>query len=551
MPPPAPGLSEPVTRRMRQDFTRLRLGQTVGEALDGLRANPPPGRVIYFYVVDGEGRLRGVLPARSLILGPRATPLADIMVARVVALPAAATVLDACEFFIQHRLLAFPVVDADNRLLGVVDIDLYTDELAHLNRATPVGRLVEPIVRFLHVESSGGLVLLACTAAALLLANSPLEHAYESVRQAVIGVRVGGAALSEPLLAWINDGLMSLFFLVVGLEIKREVVAGELSDPRKALLPVVAAVGGMVVPAALYALGMGGRPGSHGWGVPMATDIAFVVGFLTLLGPRVPGGLKVLLLTLAIADDIGAVLVIAAAYSSGIAWVPLILAAAGLALVPLLWWLGVRGLTPYAVLAAAVWLGFYASHVHPTVAGVLLGLLTPARPDVGGRVPLDVIADLYGRLRGLQRGTPVAADALSPAERLEAALHPWVAFGIMPLFALANAGVRVRLDTLATPVALAVAGGLLLGKPLGVVLFSWASVRARLARLPDGVTWRVMLGAGCLGGIGFTMSLFIAGLAFDEAALLDDAKVGILTGSALSAVVGCLLLLAFLPRRLV
>jgi NhaA family Na+:H+ antiporter len=534
---------------MRQDFPRLRVGQTAGEALDWLRQNPPSGRVIYFYVVDEESRLRGVLPTRQLLLSPPQTPLAEVMVAKVVALPAAATVLDACEFFIQHRLLAFPVVDPNGHLLGVVDVDLYTDELARLEHATPVGRLVEPLVRFLHVESSGGIVLLACTVVALLLANSPLEAVYESVLHTVAGFSVGPFSLSNPLVEWVNDGLMALFFLVVGLEIKREIVSGELSDPRKALLPVVAAVGGMAVPAVLYALGLWGGHGAHGWGVSMATDIAFVVGFLTLLGPRVPVGLKVLLLTLAIADDIGAVLVIAVAYSGGIDPLPLLLAAAGLALVALLLWAGVRSLVVFSVLAAVVWLGFFKSRVHPTVAGVLLGLLVPARRDTGRPVLLDVVSELYARLRGIQRGTPPATPELSsPAERLEDALHPWVAFGIMPLFALANAGVRVRLDTVASRVSLAVIAGLVVGKPLGVLLFSWLSVRLRLARLPEGVNWKVMLGAGCLAGIGFTMSLFVASLAFPEAELLDDAKVGVLAGSALSALLGCALLLIFLPR---
>jgi NhaA family Na+:H+ antiporter len=535
---------------MREDFPRLHLGQTAGEALDWLRQHPPPGRVIYFYVVDEDGRLRGVLPTRRLLLCPPQTPLADIMIARVVAIPAAATVLDACEFFIQYRLLAFPVVDPDGRLVGVVDIDLYTDELAHLDRVTPVGRLVEPIVRFLQVESSGGIVLLAATVVALVLGNSPLETAYESLLHTKAGLHVGSLSLTNPLLEWVNDGLMALFFLVVGLEIKREIVSGELSDPRKALLPVVAAVGGMVVPAVLFSAVLWGGPGAHGWGVPMATDIAFVVGFLTLLGPRVPSGLKVLLLTLAIADDIGSVLVIAVAYSAGINLVPLALAVAGLGLVALLVWLGVRSLALYAVLAAAIWLGFFQSHVHPTVAGVLLGLLAPARPDTGRPVLLDVVTDLYARLRGIQRGTPPGpGELVSPAERLEGVLHPWVAFVIMPVFALANAGVPIGVGMIGSPVSQAVIAGLVVGKPLGIVLFSWASVRLRLTRLPEGVSWKVMLGAGCLGGIGFTMSLFIAGLAFPEAVLLlDEAKVGVLAGSALSAALGCVLLLAFLPR---
>jgi len=467
-----------------------------------------------------------------------------------VTLPATATVLDACEFFIQHRLLAFPVVDADNRVVGVVDIDLYTQELSQLGQATPVGRLLAPLVRFLHVESAGGLVLLACTAVALVLANSPLAADYDAVRHAELGVTIGQLVLRESVLHWINDGLMALFFLVVGLEIKREIVAGELADPRKALLPIVAALGGMIVPAVVYLLGLAGRPGTHGWGLPMATDIAFVVGFLTLLGPRVPHGLKVLLLTLAIADDLGAVLVIGVVYSTHLALLPLALAGVGLGLVALLFRLGLGNAAVYAVLVAGIWLGFLVSGVHPTVAGVLLGLLVPARPDVRRRVLLDVVGDLYARLRGLQRGAPQsAASAISPAERLETLLHPWVAFAIMPVFALANAGVEIRLASVATPIALAVAAGLVLGKPLGIVLFSWASVRLGVTRLPEGLSWKVMAGAGCLGGIGFTMSLFIAGLAFAEPEFLDEAKIGILLGSAVSAALGCGLLLAFLRKE--
>jgi NhaA family Na+:H+ antiporter len=280
----------------------------------------------------------------------------------------------------------------------------------------------------------------------------------------------------------------------------------------------------------------------------MATDIAFVVGFLTLLGPRVPHSLKVLLLTLAIADDIGSVLVIAAAYSSHLALAPTIVAAAGLALVPVLRRLGVRGELFYVVLGAVIWLAFLESGIHPTVAGVALGLLTPARWYAARRMPLDVVADLYNRLLGLEgQSVPRVTETISQAERLEQTLHPWVAFVIMPVFALANAGVRIEPGSLVTPVALAVAAGLVVGKPLGVLLFSWIAVRAGLARLPEGIQWKDMVGAGCLAGIGFTMSLFIAGLALKED-LLDEAKIGTLTGSAISALLGCLLLLAFLPR---
>jgi NhaA family Na+:H+ antiporter len=293
-----------------------------------------------------------------------------------------------------------------------------------------------------------------------------------------------------------------------------------------------------------------GRPGLHGWGIPMATDIAFVVGFLTLFGTRVPTGLKIMLLTLAIADDIGAILVIAVAYSAELHVSFLLLDVLGLGLVLLLRWLGARNVGIYTVVGVGIWLAFFESGIHPTVAGVLLGLLTPARPNLGGRMKLDVIADLFARLRGAQRGLPYALpEANSPVERLEHALHPWVAFLIMPLFALANAGVDIGEGGLKTPIALGVAAGLIVGKPLGIFLFSWASVQLALCRLPEGVNWRIVLAAGCLAGIGFTMSLFIASLAYEmDQVLLAQAKIGVLAGSAVSAVLGCLLLWMFLPK---
>lgn len=539
-------LSDPVTRRMHQDCTCLPAGQTVGEALDWLRQNPPPGRVIYFYVVDTEGRLQGVVPTRRLLLSPLSTGLTEIMVRKMVVVPSWATVLDACEFFIQHRFLAFPVVDKENRILGVVDIDLYTEELSQLERTTPVARIMAPLARFFQIEASGGVVLLTFTVVALVLANSPLSGGFAAFWETHAGFTLGQFTLQKTLLEWINDGLMTLFFLLAGLEIKRELISGELADPRKALLPVVAAFGGMVVPAMLYTLCLWGRPGWHGWGVPMATDIAFVVGVLTLFGPRVPTGLKILLLTLAIADDIGSILVIAAVYSTDITVAALALAGAGLGLILLLQWLGVRGGTIYAVLGVGIWLAFLKSGVHPTVAGVLLGLLTPARPGLRRRVLLDVVSDLYNRLRG-QRGVPQRSpEANSPLDQAEEALHPWVAFVIMPLFALSNADVAFQWSALASPVALAVAVGLVVGKPTGIVLFSWVSVALGLTRLPAGVSWLVLLGAGCLGGIGFTMSLFIAGLGL-EGALRDQARIAILTSSTISGILGCLLLLVSLP----
>jgi NhaA family Na+:H+ antiporter len=346
----------------------------------------------------------------------------------------------------------------------------------------------------------------------------------------------------------------------VGLEIKRELVDGELREPKKAALPIMAALGGMIAPAGVYLAFQFGREGHAGWGIPMATDIAFVVGFLALLGKRAPLGLKVFLLALAIADDIGAVLVIALFYSTEIALLPLGLSAIGFALVLFLNRIGVRTVTVYTIIGAAIWLAFLESGIHPTVAGVLLGLITPGSAWLGQTTLREVISEAIDRLDGVDdpphapERTKLAAEikttaqeSVSPLERLETALHPWVAFIIMPVFALANAGVRIEPSAFTEPVALAVAAGLVLGKPLGIVVLSWLAVRAGWASLPTGISWPAMVGAGFLAGIGFTMSLFIAALAL-SGGLLDAAKIGVLAGSAVSAIVGMALLVLFLPR---
>jgi NhaA family Na+:H+ antiporter len=425
----------------------------------------------------------------------------------------------------------------------------------------PVDRLVRPFVRFLQIESASGMVLLACTAVALFLANSPWAEAYDAFWHTHLSITVGNWTLDESLTHWVNDALMTIFFFVVGLEIKRELVDGELREPKKAALPIMAALGGMIAPAAVYLALQHGTEAESGWGIPMATDIAFVVGFLALLGKRAPLGLKVLLLALAIADDIGAVLVIALFYSTDIALLPLGLAAAGFALVYFFNHAGVRTVTVYVIIGAAIWLAFFYSGIHPTVAGVMMGLMTPGSAWLGQTALREVIADAIDRLDGV-RDRPhapehtklagelkvTAQETVSPLERLETGLHPWVAFVIMPLFALANAGVPIEPSAFGQPVALAVAAGLILGKPLGIVLFSWLAVRAGWASLPGGVGWPAMIGAGFLAGIGFTMSLFIAALAL-QGELLDAAKIGILGGSAVSAIVGMALLVLTLPRR--
>jgi NhaA family Na+:H+ antiporter len=354
---------------------------------------------------------------------------------------------------------------------------------------------------------------------------------------------------------------MTIFFFVVGLEIKRELVAGELRDPRKAALPIVAAVGGMIVPAGIYLLFQGGQPGQSGWGIPVATDIAFVAGFLALLGSRAPASLKIMLMSLAIVDDIGAILLIAIFYSTDVSWLALGLAAAGIGTTYVLNRVGVRQVSVYVVVGAGVWLAVLESGVHPTVAGVVLGFMTPATAWVGTAGFPNALTQVLERLvkgsddsstrqrhRALSQLAATAREGTSPLERLEFSLHPWVAFLIMPLFALANAGVRMELASLASPVALAVTAGLVLGKPIGIVVFGWIATKLGVASLPREVNWMIMFGGGCLAGIGFTMSIFIGSLAL-EGDSLDDAKIGTMAGSAISAILGCALLMMFMPKR--
>jgi len=427
---------------------------------------------------------------------------------------------------------------------------------------TPIERLLRPLERFAAVEASGGLVLLACAAAGMAWANSPWHHAYEALLRVDAGVSLGAWELVKPLHFWINDGLMAVFFFVVGLEIKRELLAGELASPRRAMLPIAGAVGGMVVPAALYAALNHGGEAARGWGVPMATDIAFAIGVMALLGSRVPAAAKVFLTALAIVDDLGAVLVIAMFYTSELHWGSLAGAAALLLALLAANRAGVRAPAVYAGVGALVWLLFLTSGVHATVAGVLVALTVPARVRVdragfiaAARREVDAFAGAApaGRVAGVVQLEAIHAleqeceRAGTPLQRLEHALHPWVSFAIMPVFALANAGVRLvgGGDALGAPlVTLGVALGLVAGKPLGIVAAAWLAIRAGVAELPAGTTWVQLAGVACLGGIGFTMALFVAALAFETPALLAAAKVGVLSASALAALAGGAVLVA-------
>ena len=423
----------------------------------------------------------------------------------------------------------------------------------------PIRRLTAPLERFMHVEAASGIVLLTATIAALVLANSAWSGGFLGFWKTEIGFTAGSFDMHHSLKHWINDGLMAIFFFVIGLEVKRELVIGELRDPRRAALPIVAALGGMIAPAAIYLSLEAGGQGARGWGIPMATDIAFVVGCMAILGNRVPSGLRVMLLSLAIADDIGAILVIAIGYTESLNITALIFGFAGLGLIFILSRAGVRSLLMYTLVGALVWVGFHESGVHATIAGVLLGLLTPTRAylDQGifGQI-LDRGAEIFHggawdevshRAIKVARFRELARETVSPVEYLEGVLHPWVGFFIMPLFALANAGVPFEMSDFAEPIAQAVAAGLVIGKPLGIVLFAFVAIRLGLARLPEGVGWGALAGGGFLAGIGFTMALFIADLALEGVAL-DAAKVGVLGASAVAATIGMLVLVWRLPR---
>jgi NhaA family Na+:H+ antiporter len=414
-------------------------------------------------------------------------------------------------------------------------------------------RLVAPVERFLHVEAASGILLLVATAIALALANSAGRGLYEHVLHTAIRVGVGPYTLDEPLHFWINDGLMVVFFFVVGLEVRREIHQGELADLRRASLPLAAALGGMLVPAAMYYALNRGTAFQSGWGLPMATDIAFGVGVLALMGKRIPASVRILLLALAVIDDIGAILVIAVFYAAGFSWWGLAIAAAGVMLVVLMRGFGIRASLAYVVPALIMWAGFLRAGIHPTIAGVILGLMTPVRAWYGRREFVSVASAAVKRFATRSEGAHQHQDlvapleelgdarreALSPAVRLETSLHPWVSFGILPLFAFANAGVNLDGIDLTAPgasrVFSGVALGLLFGKPLGVSLACFIAVRAGMSSLPNGLGWKGVVLVGVVAGIGFTMAIFIAGLAMTDQ-MLAVAKLAILGASVVAGV---------------
>jgi Na+:H+ antiporter, NhaA family len=419
-----------------------------------------------------------------------------------------------------------------------------TDRPTWITSDRPIARLVaRPLAEFLHVEAAGGIVLLAATVAALVWANSPWHGSYTELWHTELGFTLGSYEYSLDLRHWVNDGLMAVFFFVVGLEIKRELVTGDLSDRRDALLPVVAAVGGAITPAAIYTIVNAGGTGADGWGIPMATDIAFAVGVLTLFGDRIPTSAKVLLLALAIVDDILAIGVIAVFYTDQLQVDWLLAAVAGLVVVVGLRRVQVWYMPVYLVVGTAMWWCTLQSGVHATIAGGILGLATPARPLLP-QPEADTVADRLSSdsdvtVEEVREVSFELRESVSVAERTAELLHPWSSYVIVPIFALANAGIVLSWDGLGhaatSAVTFGVVVGLVVGKPLGILVAVALATRTGLARLPEDLTWRHLTGLGVLAGIGFTVSLFVTGLAFDQPAITGEAAMGVLAASVLAA----------------
>ncbi|MEO7396930.1 MAG: Na+/H+ antiporter NhaA [Ilumatobacteraceae bacterium] len=412
----------------------------------------------------------------------------------------------------------------------------------------PLARAVRPFVRFSHIEAAGGIVLVAATVVALVWANSPWKASYESAWSTNVRFEFGSYIFHEELGHVVNDLLMAVFFLVVGMEIKRELVTGELRDRRTVALPAMAALGGMIIPAAIYLAFNSGGNGSRGWGIPMATDIAFALGVVALLGSRVPPAVKVLLLTLAIVDDIGAIIVIAIFYTDRVKFRFVIAAVVIAAVIALMHRARVVYSPLIMIAGCALWFTVFESGIHATIAGVVMGLLTPATPaqsDLEAEELVNVLeTDDDIRADEVRATATLIRGSVSACDRLIEALHPVTSYVIIPLFALANAGITVSVDAISSPstVLLGVAVALVAGKLIGITLFSWIAVKFGFGRLPDDVSWGHILGVGAIAGIGFTVSLFITGLAFDDTTIQADAKIGILIASIIAAAAGAAIL---------
>ncbi|MEM9655828.1 MAG: Na+/H+ antiporter NhaA, partial [Actinomycetota bacterium] len=408
----------------------------------------------------------------------------------------------------------------------------------------PIDRLRHPMQRLIHTETLGGFALIAGAVTALVLANTGAAEAVDHFWHYHLKISVGPIDLDESLVHWVNDALMTIFFFVAGLEIKRELVAGDLKEPRKAALPAIGALGGMVIPALVY-VAFSGAEARNGWGIPMATDIAFAIGILTLLGDRVPSRLKVFLLTLAIVDDLGAILVIAVFYTSTLNTTALAVAGLVLATMIGLRVLGVWWMPIYVLAGAGLWLAVFESGVHATLAGVACGLLAPAKPRRPANT--EVVIGSHSSIDELRAIMFDTRETKSVADRLIHGLHPFTALLIVPVFALANTGVGISgpalADGLTSAVGVAIVLGLVVGKPVGITAAAYVAVKTGLAELPARTTWTHVAGVGMLGGIGFTVSLFITDLAFESQTTIDNAKIAVLTASVLASALGAGLLL--------
>jgi NhaA family Na+:H+ antiporter len=437
---------------------------------------------------------------------------------------------------------------------------LNRDKYIKSTRQLVADQILRPAQQFFNKEASSSILLIAATAVALIWVNSSIGETYHSFWHTEISFTFGHFHISKTLLHWVNDGLMSLFFFTVGLEIKREILVGELATPKKALLPVIAALGGMIVPGLIYAAINAGSPTIHGWGIPVATDIAFALGAVAVFGRKLPVGLRIFLAAFAIADDLGAVVIIAIFYTKEIVWSNLIISLFlifGLAVANFFW---IRQTLIYAILGLAVWFFVLGSGVHPTIAGVIVSLFVPAR----GRYDTDNFLQNVKKitekfeceeqscgysillnqehLYAVQALELACHDVETPLQRLMHALHPWVAFLILPLFAMGNTGLIFRgivfSEAVSNPVILGIIFGLVVGKPIGILLFSYLSVKTGIASLPQEVRWPHIFGGAMLGGIGFTMSLFLSELSFSDPHIIDYARIAILAGSVLSAAIG-------------
>jgi NhaA family Na+:H+ antiporter len=430
---------------------------------------------------------------------------------------------------------------------------------AQAERSYIARQVILPAQAFIHTQAVSAAVLFAAALTAIIWANSPWKESYFDLWETTIIVDVGLFSIEKDLRHWVNEGLMVFFFFVVTLEIKRELVHGELSDPRRAALPVAAALGGMTLPAAIYLALNAGGDGERGWGIPMATDVAFALGVLALVGKRIPTEVRIFLLALAIVDDIGAIAVIALFYSEAISLEALGIAVLLLGVIIAMSRGGVNSMNPYFVVGALLWVAVLKSGINATITGVVLGTLAPATPYFAERTFADSTDRLVQRFRGaVAEGNEELAETIlgqmeelvlgteAHLERLLRLLQPWTSYAAVPLFALANAGITLSGeavgDAASSSVTLGVIAGLLAGKLLGIVGFSWIAVRLGLCSLPRGMTWAQMVGVGLIAGIGFTVSLFITDLAFTDSELVSNAKIGIVVASVLAGMVGYVLL---------